>query len=170
MMGNESAPIRYKQEGIPEIESCNETGDTTDLFDFGAPLYVKGSSLDPSGVYNVYIVEDFDSWAFSYTHISDLSIVEGPITIDVDPQGHIEDQPLLIWDSIYAGEYDIWADCLTDGEVGYFDERDALDDLDINDAGFSIIPEMSTILVPIIAVCLIVIVMRTINSGPRKRN
>ena len=154
--------------GSPLIESCDSAGNVTDLFDLGASLYIKGNDLEPGGIYYVYIVEDYDSWSLSETHISDLFVVEGPIAVNVDSAGNIESQPTLIWDFIEFGEYDIWADSQTDGEIGFFDECDALDDLDVDNAGFSIIPEMSTIIFPIIATCLIVLIIRQMMMRKRQ--
>ncbi len=132
------------------IESCDSAGDTVNEFNVGDPVYVKGSGLEPGGTYHIYIVRDYSSWLFSETHISDLDIVAGPIIVDVDASGCIESQPVLIWESASLGEYDIWADSQTDGEIDFYDECDAIDNLGVNDAGFIVISEMLLIAVPVL--------------------
>ncbi|MEM2975221.1 MAG: hypothetical protein QXK26_03350 [Candidatus Bathyarchaeia archaeon] len=138
------------------IESCNYVGDNLDTFNVGDKVYVKGSGLEPGSTYNIYIVTDYSPWKTSETHISDLYIIEGPITIDVDADGNIENQPVLIWDSANLGNYDIWADSQTNGEIDYYDESDAIDDFDINGAGFIVIGEIFLATIPILFSCLFV--------------
>ncbi|MEM3726572.1 MAG: hypothetical protein QXK98_06915 [Candidatus Bathyarchaeia archaeon] len=102
------------------------------------------------GTYHIYIVRDYSGWLFSETHISDLDIVAGPIIVDVDASGYIENQPVLIWESASLGEYDIWADSQTDGEIDFYDECDVIDDLNVNNAGFIVISEMLLIAIPVL--------------------
>jgi hypothetical protein len=132
------------------IESCDGAGDTVNEFNIGDPVYVKGSGLEPGGTYHIYIVKDYSNWTLSGTHISDLYKVEGPIIVDVNSSGYIENQPVLIWESASIGEYDIWADSQTDGEIDFYDECDAIDNLSVNDAGFIVISEMLLIAVPVL--------------------
>jgi hypothetical protein len=145
------------------IESCDSAGDTADTFKPGDPIYVKGSGLESGGTYYIYIVRDYSSWMFSETHISDLYIVEGPIIVDVDANGYIESQPVLIWESASPGYYDIWADSQTDGETDYYDECDAIDNLDVNDAGFFVISEMLIITIPVLSAYLLIISIKRRN-------
>jgi hypothetical protein len=140
------------------IESCDKTSITVDTFYPGDQVYVKGSGLEPGGIYYIYIVRDHSSWITSETHISDLDIVEGPITIDVDDEGNIENQPILIWESSNLGHYDIWADSQTNGESGFYDESDALDDVDVNGAGFIVITEILFATVSVLFVFLTLLV------------
>jgi len=147
-------------DGSPSIESCNSAGITVNEFNAGAAVYVKGSGLEAGGVYYVYIAKDYSSWKNSTTHKSDLYIIEGPITVDVDAQGNIENQPVLIWASSSVGDYDIWADSQTNGEIGFYDEYDAIDNLDVNDAGFIVVSEMLLITLPILFVCLTIISLK----------
>ena len=140
------------------IESCDKEGITVNEFNPDDPVYVKGSGLEPGGTYYIYIVRDYSSWMFSETHISDLYIVEGPIIVDVDASGYIENQPLLIWESASPGYYDIWADFQTDGETDFYDECDAIDNLDVNNAGFFVISEMLIITIPVLFAHLLIVV------------
>ncbi|MEM2118737.1 MAG: hypothetical protein QW840_01275 [Candidatus Bathyarchaeia archaeon] len=140
-----------------DIESCDGNGNTRNVFNLGDPVYIKGSGLEPGSTYHIYIVRDYSAWATSETHISDLYIVEGPITIDINASGHIENQPVLIWESASQGYYDIWADSQTDGETGFYDECDVIDDLDVNDsAGFFVVSEVLKITITVLFAYLLV--------------
>jgi len=141
----------------PSIESCDSTGNSVNEFNPGYPVYVKGSDLEPGGIYYIYIVRDYSPWTPYDTHISDLYIVEGPIIVDADADGHIENQPVLIWDSASPGYYDIWADSQTDGEIDVYDECDTIDDLDVNDAGFFVVTEILITAVPLLFACLLTV-------------
>ncbi|MBS7632985.1 hypothetical protein KEJ15_05115 [Candidatus Bathyarchaeota archaeon] len=132
------------------IESCDSAGNTVNEFNPSDQVYVKGSGLEAGGLYCIYIVEDYSSWTVSETHISDLYIVEGPIIVDVNASGYVENQPVLIWESASPGYYDIWADSQTDGETDVYDECDAIDNLDVNNAGFFVISEMLIIAIPVL--------------------
>jgi hypothetical protein len=134
----------------PSIESCDSDGNTVNNFNQGDPVYVKGSGLEPGGLYYIYIVKDYSSWINSETCISDLDIVEEPIMVDVDAYGNIENQPVLIWASASQGYYDIWADSQVDGEIDFYDECDVIDNLDVNGAGFFVISEILLITTPIL--------------------
>jgi hypothetical protein len=145
------------------IESCDIEGNTVNEFDPGGQVYVKGSGLEPGGIYSIYIVRDYSSWITSETHISDLYIVEGPIIVDVNASGCIENQPVLIWESASPGYYDVWADSQTEGEIDFYDESDVIDDLDVNNAGFFVIPEMVLITLPVLFAYLVVISLKRRN-------
>ncbi|MGF3500054.1 MAG: hypothetical protein ACQXXH_02010 [Candidatus Bathyarchaeia archaeon] len=140
------------------IESCDSTGTTVNEFNVGDPVYVKGSGLEPGGTYYIYIVRDYSDWITSETHISDLYIVEGPITVDVNAGGYIENQPVLIWESASPGYYDVWADSQTDGEIDFYDECDTIDNLDVGNAGFLVVSEMLIIAIPVLFAYLLIIV------------
>lgn len=145
------------------IQSCDSAGNTLNEFNPGDPVYLKGSGLEPGGIYYIYIVRDYSSWITSETHISDLYIAEGPIIVDVSASGYIENQPLLIWESASPGYYDIWADSQTDGEIDFYDESDVIDDLDVNNAGFFVIPEIMLITLPVLFAYLVVITIKRRN-------
>lgn len=148
---------------LGSIESCDGAGNTVNEFNPGDPVYVKGSGLEPGGTYYIYIVGDYSSWMFSETHISDLYIVEGPIIVDVDANGYIETQPVLIWASANPGYYDIWADSQTNGETDFYDECDAIDNLDVNDAGFFVISELLITTIPVLFAYLLIISIKRRN-------
>jgi len=141
----------------PSIESCDSTGNGADEFNIGDRVYVKGSGLEPGGIYYIYIVRDYSPWTPYGTDISDLYIVEGPIIVDVAADGSIENQPVLIWDSVSPGYYDIWADSQTDGEIDVYDECDAIDDLDVNNTGFFVVTEMFIMAVPLLFAYLLTV-------------
>ena len=136
--------------GSPSIESRDIFGNQVDVFDVSDHVYLNGSDLEPGGLYYVYIVSDYFDWRVSETHISDLDVVEGPIIIDVDSNGKIENQPVLIWQALTEGSYDIFADSQTDGLIGYYDECDAIDNMDVDGAGIIVIPERLFILIPLL--------------------
>ncbi|MGF3535235.1 MAG: hypothetical protein ACQXXE_00015 [Candidatus Bathyarchaeia archaeon] len=155
---------------LGSIESCDGAGNTVNEFNPGDPVYVKGSGLEPGGIYYIYIVRDYSSWMFSETHISDLYIVEGPIIVDVDASGYIENQSVLIWASANPGYYDIWADSQTDGEKDFYDECDAIDNFDVNDAGFFVISEILIITIPVLFAYLLVVVSIKRRNTFRKQD
>lgn len=150
------------------IESCDKDGITRDEFNPGEPVYVKGSGLEPGGLYNIYIVQDYSLWSASGTHISDLDVVVGPITVDVDANGNIENQPFLIWESASPGRYDIWADSQTDGEIDYYDECDAVDKLGVEETGFVVIPEMLLIAIPLLFAYITIITLKQKRNNTNK--
>jgi hypothetical protein len=150
------------------IESCDSDGNTVDEFNPGDPVYVKGSGLELGGLYNIYIVQDYSSWSASETHISDLDVVVGPIAVDVDVYGNIENQTVLIWESASPGLYDIWADSQTDGEIGYYDECDAVDKLGVEETGFIVIPEMLLITIPLLFAYITIITLKQKRNNANK--
>jgi len=142
------------------FESCDSQGNFKDEFYPGEEVYVRGAGLDRGGYYYIYIIRDYSpSWGigkWDYVHISDLDIVEGPIRVEVDENGLIEGQPVLIWESAAVGHYDIFADCQTDGIPGFYDDEcDAIDDLDINNAGFYVVPESLLGPIAVLIACFI---------------
>ncbi|MEM3627975.1 MAG: hypothetical protein QXE06_01250 [Candidatus Bathyarchaeia archaeon] len=144
----------------PSIESCDSAGNTVNTFNVGDAVYVKGSGLEPGGTYNIYIVQDYSPWTPSETHISDLYVVVGPITVDVDAEGNLENQSVLIWESASVGQYDIWADSQTDGEIGFYDECDAVDKLGVEATGFIVIPELLLITIPLLFAYITIITIK----------
>jgi hypothetical protein len=168
MSNNLRKPSTEVAFALGEIESCDSAGNTVNEFNPGDPVYVKGSSLEPGSVYYIYIVRDYSSWMFSETHISDLHIVEGPITVDVAADGSIENQPVRIWDSASPGYYDIWADSQTDGETDFYDEFDAIDNLDVNDAGFLVIIEVLFVTIPVVTIFFIIMIFKKRNTACKK--
>ncbi len=167
-------PLAFAVDGIPDppsIESCDIFGNKVDNFTLSDAVYLNGSNLEPGGLYYVYIVVDYPNWTISETHISDLDVVEGPIIIDVDPSGNIENQPVLIWQLLTEGYYDIFADSQTDGLTGYYDEYDAIDNMDVDDAGLFVIPEKILATIPFLfAYSLVLLLKQRKSNGTVKKN
>lgn len=142
------------------LESCNDAMTTVDNFTPGEEVYVKGSGLEPTSSYKIYIVEDYTSWVRGTTTLADLTVVMGPIEVTTDATGLIVDQPVLIWASASPGYYDIFADCQTDGTIGTYDAYDDMDDLDVDNAGFFVIPEMPLGTITGLLACFIAIAFK----------
>jgi len=159
---NPFTTVHADEVNSPYIESCDSTGTIANSFTTSDQIYIIGNGLEPGGVYYIYIVKDYPSWTLSHTHISDPYILEGPITVDIDTEGNIENQPFLIWESPIVGDYDIWADCQTNGEIGFYDECDAIDSIDVE--GFSVIPEIILITILLVFACLLVIFVKRRNT------
>ena len=128
------------------IESTDDDGDKKDTFIEGDLVYVSGCDFPSVSPLNLYVVED-ESW------INGMKIpdrVLGTIEeVNIDAGGCISPEPTLIWSSAKIGEYDIVVD--VDGDGYYYSDTDALDDLDVNGAGFNAIPEFPTIALPVIS-------------------
>ena len=136
------------------LESCDSLGTAVDEFDPGDHVYVKGAGLSPSSSYKIYIVTDYSLWTLDTTTLSNLNILVGPIDVSTDATGDIVGQPIQIWASANPGYYDIFADCQDAGTVGTYDACDAIDDLDVSDAGFFVISEYVLGTVLGLAVCI----------------
>lgn len=152
-----SSTLRKPQTSVlalGQIEACDSAGNVVNTFDINDPVYVRGSGLEPNDVYEIYIVKDYSAWTPDTTHITDLDVVEGPITVDVDDEGNIA--PALIWGSATPGHYDIFADSQTEGEIEFYDEYDAIDNVGVNGTGFVVIPEMLLIAIPIVSVLILI--------------
>jgi hypothetical protein len=76
---------------------------------------------------------------------------------------------VLIWESASPGLYDIWADSQTDGEIGYYDECDAVDKLGVEEAGFVVIPEMLLITIPLLFAYITIITLKQKRNNTNKR-
>lgn len=129
----------------PTIESSDAAGNKKDIFLVGDKVNASGCCYGKNKNYNLYIVEDRvwnDGMAIS------PSIVDTTVSTDAD--GNISPHPTLIWPSAEIGKYDIIVD--VNGNGKYDNCTDALDDLDVNDAGFEVIPEFTTIAMPVVAI------------------
>lgn len=136
----------YTVPGPATIESCDDTGTTKNEFSPGDDVYVVGSGYTSSlnndldtmndivriPIYALKIVSDVD-WTDGMTIPS--SIVE--TTVSPDSSGNIA--PTLVWSGATPGAYDIIVDVNCNGE--YDEGIDALDDFDVENAGFFVIPE-----------------------------
>jgi len=116
----------------PTIESCDDSGATKNEFNPGDDVYVVGSGYASSLSYVLKIVSDVD-W-------SDGMKIPGyivKITVSSDSSGNIA--PTRVWSGATPGKYDIIVD--VNGNDEYDEGIDALDDFDVETAGFFVIPE-----------------------------
>ena len=138
----------------PFIESCGENGGQKDSFDQGEDMYVTGGFFS-SGTFEIYIVNDVESWTDGIT--IPLRVPGTETTISANLEGHIP--PTNVWGNLETvGEYDIVIDV---NDNGLYDVSvDALDDGDIEvTAGVEIIPEINslTIMILLMTATLLVI-------------
>ena len=122
----------------PIIESCDSTGAKKDVFDLGEKVYANGSGYAPNTIYHIKIFEDISTpWTDGNPP---AGIEKATITVTSDLSGNIPikqvSPSLEPWE---PGNYDIWVD--VNGNTVYNADTDALDDCDIDTAGFLIIPE-----------------------------
>jgi hypothetical protein len=141
----------------PFIESCGEDGGQKDVFYQGDNMYVTGGFF-ASGTFEIYIVNDLETWIDGMAIPSRVSGTE--TTISSNLEGHIP--PTNVWGNLETvGKYDIIIDVNDNGiyDVGV----DALDDGDIEvTAGVEIIPEINslTILSLVMTATLLVIIFK----------
>jgi len=141
-----ATPTLADERRKPYIESCDEYGNTKNVFDIKKEdVYLTGK-LAANQEYDVYIVEHYENWKKDKTTLEELKIVEGPIRVKTGSDGKIS-PPVLIWkhEKAKLGYYDIFADKVVSGEAyGKYDGDDGLDAFDIIDtkcAGFFAISE-----------------------------
>ncbi len=122
---------------LSTIESCDSAGTKKDTFLPLEEVYARGSGFAPSTTYNVYVVEDIETWIDHMPIPSRVSSTTETITSDTD--GNIA--ATRLWSApIVQGKYDIVVDYNGDGI--YDSETDALDSSEIQvTAGFDVIPE-----------------------------
>jgi hypothetical protein len=127
------------------VESADSSGVKKDTFQIGDPVYAIGSGYTANTIYDLYILND-------QTWIGGESLAGAVVTTSVttDASGNIFPAGTLIWALAVAGNYDIVVD--VDGNVQYDASTDALDDMDVNDAGFEAIPEFPTVALPVAAI------------------
>jgi len=114
------------------VESCDGSGATKNEFNLGDDVYVVGSGYASSLSYVLKIVSDVD-WSDGMKIPS--YIVK--TTVSSDSSGNIA--PTLVWNGATPGKYDIIVD--VNGNDEYDPGIDALDDFDVDTAGFFVIPE-----------------------------
>ena len=127
------------------VESSDDAGKKKDTFLVGDKVYAYGSCYEKNKNYDLYIVEDRiwnDEMAIP------PFIVKA--TVSTDANGKIFPHPTRIWDSAEIGKYDIIVD--VDGNGKYNTCTDPLDNMDVNNAGFEVIPEFATIAIPVAAI------------------
>jgi len=133
---------------ICTIESCNLPGVEKNTFSLTDTVYANGSGYSPSQFYYIYVVQ--------YGALVDTQVFPTPITprtnVQADEQGKI---PVTsVWSpspQLTLGNYDIVVDVNGDGK--YNAGVDAIDTLDINGAGFFVVPEYAIGTILALAVC-----------------
>lgn len=138
---------------LPMIESSDSSGNKKDKFKECHEVHAYGSGYDPSKTYDLYIVKDR-----TWTNSMPIPPYIVKTTVSADANGDISPDPTLIWPSGVQGKYDIIVD--VDGNGNYDEGIDALDDMDVNDAGFEV-PTLTTIgLMALIGLLLVVTMSR----------
>ncbi len=137
--------------GVPTVNSSDSLGNKKDTFYVGDEVYVYGSGYTPNTHYNISVVND-TTW-FDGKPIP-VRVSGTATTVTVNETGFIVNSslnpassPALIWSYAEIGKYDIVVD--VNGNGTYDAGIDALDDIDVNGAGFETIPEFTTIAIPI---------------------
>ena len=108
----------------PSIESCDSNGARKDLFNWRDTVYANGSGYSPSSTYNLYILNDVDTWIDGM----DIPAYVVKTQITSDASGKVVPTPIWI-DPHTVGEYDILVD--VDNNNKYNAIIDALDSNDI---------------------------------------
>ncbi|WP_406661964.1 PEF-CTERM sorting domain-containing protein [Methanolobus sp. ZRKC3] len=129
----------------PTVESSDGAGTIKDIFLEGEKVYAIGGGYVPSITYNLYVVEDV-IWSNGDTIPS--RVLGTATSVTTDDSGNI--LPTTIWSSAVVGGYDIIVDVNANGN--YDEGIDALDDMDVNGAGYQAIPEFPTIALPVVAI------------------
>ena len=112
-----------------------------DVFPPEEEIYLYGSTDQISSALNVYVVND----AYPFPN----RVPGTQTTLTTDTSGKILPGQ-VVWNSAKMGKYDIIVDV---NKNGIYDEGlDAIDDMDVNDAGFEVIPEFTTIAIPVAAI------------------
>jgi hypothetical protein len=125
------------------IESYHLSGIQDDEFVPGEPICVRGSGFNP-GNYPTYVVKDV-----SWSEPMDIPARIAESSVTADSSGNIA--KTTIWSSATPGKYDIIVD--VNGNSQYDAGIDVLDDLDIGNAGFFVIPEYAIGTILALAVC-----------------
>jgi hypothetical protein len=139
----------YKEWGgelLATVESAYISGTQKDIFQPGESVYAIGSGYTPDTLYDLYIVDD-TTWTDGMA--IPVRVASTEISVTTDAYGNIA-AVTLVWASSVIGKYDIVVDV---GKDGYYNASiDALDDMDVSDAGFEAIPEFSTIAIPVASI------------------
>ena len=137
----------------PKVESSDSSGKKKDTFKECHEVHAYGSGYAPEETYGLYIVKDR-----TWTNSMPIPPYIVKTTVSADANGDISPDPTLIWPSGVEGKYDIIVD--VDGNGNYDEGIDALDDMDVNDAGFEV-PTLTTIgLMALIGLLLVVTMSR----------
>ena len=137
--GGTTLEITY---AVPTVESCSLLGDRKDYFELGETLCVNGTGFSHSTVYSFYIVMNQENWTDGMPIPERVPDTNSSITSNANGDVDLTD----VWhDPQTVGSYDIVVDVNGNGQYDAY--VDALDDGDVEvTAGFSVIPEYSSIL------------------------
>jgi hypothetical protein len=125
----------------PTIESCDSMGVTKNSFDAGENLYVKGLGYSYPSWILVTITKDI-TWVdqMEIPVPPDEDCIWGETGFQSNPAGELIPST-FIWLELAPGQYDIVVDV---NDNGVYDECvDALDDFDVESAGFFVVPEIA---------------------------
>ena len=126
----------------PTIESCGITGVKKDSFDLGATVYVNGSGYSPSTIFDLYVVDDVETWTNGMPIPPRVLLTAS--TVSSDSSGNV--LPTDVWNNPQAiGKYDILVDVNSNGQ--YDENIDALDNNDVEVTAGLVIPEFSSLFV-----------------------
>lgn len=146
------------------IMSCTESREPLDEFMVDTFVFMTGNGFSPSTGFDVYVVEDQESWVDEMVIPARMEGTEA--RIESNATGDI--RPTVVWDPQVVGAFDVVID--VNGN-GYYDEDvDALDDADIDEtAGFVVLsgdasaleisvlsPENTTYTTSVVALSIIV--------------
>jgi hypothetical protein len=67
-----ATPTLADGQGEPYIESCDEYGNTKNVFGPNEPVYVTGRLNKPDADYKIYIISHYDNWEPGTTKLDDL--------------------------------------------------------------------------------------------------
>jgi hypothetical protein len=125
----------------PAIESCGITGEKKDSFDLGAAIYVNGSHYSPSTIFDLYIVNDVETWTNGIPIPPRVSSTAS--TVSSDSSGNV--LPTDAWNNPQTiGKYDILVDVNSNGQ--YDENIDALDNNDVEVTAGFVVPEFSSLI------------------------
>ena len=135
-------------QSLPVIISCTQAGNEMNQFTPNQSVYVKGSGLEASTQYKIWIQDNPVSDGDALVAEEDDSGAQESVTTDAN--GNIIGQPISIWAipgdaSVTHHQYDIVADKVGDGEGTYSSTTDGIDSATV--VGFvAPVPELPTLL------------------------
>ena len=143
----------------PTIESCGITGVKKDSFDLGAIVYVNGSGYSPSTIFDLYVVDDVETWTNGMPIPPRVLLTAS--TVSSDSSGNV--LPTDVWNNSQTiGKYDILVDVNSNGQ--YDENIDALDNNDVEVTAGLVIPEFSSLFVLTLFMTLTLLVVIVYRS------
>ena len=134
------------------VTSCDSNG-PENTFNPNEDVYCYGGNLPLNDVVDIYIVVD-KAWAVGDSIGTDISD-DGVNAVSTDNSGNI--LTAKIWTApLTLGEYDIVFDLDQDGEL---DANDPVDDFTFSE-GVEVVPEFTTIALPVAAVFVLLFILR----------